>query len=242
MPKRAARRRGSGTGAHAEGVSYGRDRQPAQRPSIDCCRHADSLRFWERGSPRGGRTFGGGHRPHAAGARSRRTRRPASKRRARWNRRRWELFLPPTEGDGQHVIRKDTDDGFHKTELSSLLNKRAIRHLAVCGVMSEMCVSATARSALNLGYHVVLPHDGHATYDIPAVEGLADAVPHTMASRVAEWALGDQIDIIAHAADVQFRPPSMRTNWRSPRPPWPNTVSASNWPTHPNGRRTERAR
>jgi streptothricin hydrolase len=72
--------------------------------------------------------------------------------------------------------------------------------------MSEMCVSATARSALNLGYHVVLPHDGHATYDIPAVEGLADTVPHAMASRVAEWALGDQIDIIAHAADVRFEP------------------------------------
>ena len=31
-------------------------------------------------------------------------------------------------------------------------------------------------------------------------------VPHAMASRVAEWALGDQIDIIAHATDVGFRP------------------------------------
>jgi hypothetical protein len=54
-------------------------------------------------------------------------------------------------------------------------------------------------------------HDGHTTYDIPAVEGLADAVPHIMASRVAEWALGDQIDIIAHAADVQFQPPPARS-------------------------------
>jgi streptothricin hydrolase len=118
----------------------------------------------------------------------------------------WELFIASAEGDGQHVIRKTTDDGFHETELSDVLTERRIRHLAVCGVMSEMCVSATARSALNLGYHVVLPHDGHATYDIPAVEGLADTVPHVMASRVAEWALGDEIDIIAHAADVQFEP------------------------------------
>lgn len=118
----------------------------------------------------------------------------------------WELFFTAAEGDGQHVIRKTTDDGFHETELSDVLTGLRIRHLAVCGVMSEMCVSATARSALNLGYHVVLPHDGHATYDIPAVEGLADAVPHAMASRVAEWALGDEIDIIAHAADVQFEP------------------------------------
>ena len=118
----------------------------------------------------------------------------------------WELYLTAEESDGQHVIRKNTDDGFHETELSNILTERRIRHLAVCGVMSEMCVSATARSALNLGYHVVLPHDGHATYDIPAVEGLADAVPHAIASRVAEWALGDQIDIIAYAADVQFEP------------------------------------
>ena len=118
----------------------------------------------------------------------------------------WELFLTAAEGNGQHVIRKTTDDGFHETELANVLTERRIRHLAVCGVMSEMCVSATARSALSRGYHVVLPHDGHATYDIPAVEGLADSVPHAMASRVAEWALGDQIDIIAHAADVQFEP------------------------------------
>jgi nicotinamidase-related amidase len=73
--------------------------------------------------------------------------------------------------------------------------------------MSEMCVSATARSALNRGYHVVLPHDSHATYTIPAAAGLADPVPHAMVSRVAEWALGDEIDIIAAAADVRFTPP-----------------------------------
>jgi streptothricin hydrolase len=82
-----------------------------------------------------------------------------------------------------------------------------VRHLAVRGVPSDMCVSATARSALNLGYHVVMPHDGHATYDIPAVEGLAGAVPHAMASRAAEWALGDQVGIIPRAAGVRFTPP-----------------------------------
>jgi nicotinamidase-related amidase len=116
----------------------------------------------------------------------------------------WELFLPAIGGEREHVIRKETDDGFHRTRLGDLLTEHGIRHLAVCGVMSEMCVSATARAALNRGYHVVLPHDGHATYDIPAVAGLSDMVPHTMASRVAEWALGDEIDIIARSADVRF--------------------------------------
>jgi len=118
----------------------------------------------------------------------------------------WELFLPAGENGTEHVVRKDTDDGFHGTLLPDLLKRHAIGRLAVCGVMSDMCVSATARTALNLGYHTVLPHDGHATYDIPAVAGLAEMVPHAMASRAAEWALGDEIDIIPRAAGLEFEP------------------------------------
>lgn len=116
----------------------------------------------------------------------------------------WELFLPVVQRGNETVIHKSTDDGFHGTGLTDLLTRHGIKNLVVCGVMSEMCVSATARSALALGYHVVLPHDAHATYDIPPAEGLADLVPHAMVSRVAEWALGDEIDVIARASDVRF--------------------------------------
>lgn len=118
----------------------------------------------------------------------------------------WELFLPVVRRGKEVVIRKSTDDGFRGTGLADLLTDHGIKNLAVCGVMSEMCVSATARSALALGYHVVLPHDAHATYDVPAAEGLADLVPHAMVSRVAEWALGDEIDVVARAADIRFEP------------------------------------
>ena len=119
----------------------------------------------------------------------------------------WELFLPAEHRDAEHVLRKHADDGFEGTGLASILAVHGIRDLALCGVMSEMCVSATARSALRLGYRVVLPHDAHATCDIPAVDGLAEFVPHTMVSRAAEWALGDGIEVIARAADIRFEPP-----------------------------------
>jgi nicotinamidase-related amidase len=69
--------------------------------------------------------------------------------------------------------------------------------------MSEMCVSATARTALRLGFGVVLPHDAHATYDIAAAADISDVVPAAIVSRVAEWALGDEIDIVARAAGVE---------------------------------------
>jgi streptothricin hydrolase len=51
---------------------------------------------------------------------------------------------------------------------------------------------------------VGLPHDAHATYDIPAAPGISEIVPAAHASRVAEWALGDEVDMKPHAADVNF--------------------------------------
>ncbi|MFF1698673.1 isochorismatase family protein [Streptomyces sp. NPDC058257] len=119
----------------------------------------------------------------------------------------WELHLPMDAGRGESVLRKTGDDGFEETGLAELLAESGVRDLAVCGVQSEMCVLATARTALDLDFRVVLPHDAHATYDIPAAEGISDMVPAAMVSRVAEWALGDEVEIVARAQDVDFTRP-----------------------------------
>jgi nicotinamidase-related amidase len=116
----------------------------------------------------------------------------------------WELFLPVEEHGREAVVRKTEDDGFDGTALGALLDGAGVRAVAVCGVMSEMCVAATARTALARGHRVVLPHDAHATYDIPARPGVSEAVPAVMVSRVAEWSLGDEVEIPAHAAEVTF--------------------------------------
>ncbi|MFI6104208.1 isochorismatase family protein [Streptomyces sp. NPDC051310] len=116
----------------------------------------------------------------------------------------WELFLPVEEHGREAVVRKTEDDGFDGTALGALLDGAGVGAVAVCGVMSEMCVAATARTALARGHRVVLPHDAHATYDIPARPGVSDAVPAVMVSRVAEWSLGDEVEIPAHAAEVTF--------------------------------------
>ena len=115
----------------------------------------------------------------------------------------WELYLPV--GPDDVVLRKTTDDGFAGTDLGDLLTRRGARRLVVGGVMSEMCVSATARTALHRGHGVVLPHDAHATYDIPAATGISGVVPAAHVSRVAEWALGDEVEVVPRAAEVHFR-------------------------------------
>jgi nicotinamidase-related amidase len=104
----------------------------------------------------------------------------------------WELALT-----GGTVVRKSTDDGFSDTRLAELLADRQARRIAVCGVLSEMCVSATARSALAHGLGVVLPHDGHSTYDL-------DDIPAAVVARGAEHPLGGQPEVVASTANVAF--------------------------------------
>ncbi len=116
----------------------------------------------------------------------------------------WRLHLPAEAGEP--VISKSVDDGFDRTELGAILVAHGIRRLAICGVQSEMCVGATARTALDRGYGVVLPHDAHATYDVPAPPGGTEGVPAAQAARVAEWALGDGVEVVATSAEVTFAP------------------------------------
>jgi streptothricin hydrolase len=116
----------------------------------------------------------------------------------------WELYLPVKPGPREHVIRKPRDDGFDATPLGEALVSAGVRSLAICGVMSEMCVHATAKTALARGYRVVLPHDAHATYDIPAVPGVSEPVPAHIASRVAAWSLGNQATNTIPTSTVTF--------------------------------------
>jgi nicotinamidase-related amidase len=115
----------------------------------------------------------------------------------------WRLALPAFEGEP--IVEKPHDDGFDGTGLEELLHELGVHRICLVGIQSEMCVAATARSAMARGFTVVLPRDGHTTYDVPT-DGLAPAVPGPLVSRVAEWSLGDEIIAPDRVADVAFGP------------------------------------
>lgn len=114
----------------------------------------------------------------------------------------WQLALEREQGEV--VIRKTHDNGFEGTDLDTVLQRYRTRVLSVCGVMSEMCVAATARDAMARGYEVVLAHDSHGTYDIPPFAEGETGVAAAEAARAAEWSLGDTIVIPPRATDVLF--------------------------------------
>ncbi|MGW1976221.1 isochorismatase family protein [Streptomyces sp. NPDC001889] len=111
----------------------------------------------------------------------------------------WELCLPVRESADEHVVAKEEDDGFEGTGLGELLERRGVERVVIAGVLSEMCVRATAEGALGRGLGVVVPHDTHATYGL-------DDIPASAVARVAEHALGSDPEFPLSATSLTFTP------------------------------------
>jgi nicotinamidase-related amidase len=111
----------------------------------------------------------------------------------------WFIHPSVTPRPGEVVLRKTGDDGFEDTALETVLAQQHVARMAVTGLLSEMCVSATVRGALKRGIEVVLVRDAHGTYDL-------DDIPSAIVARVAEHALGDEVEL-AEAASITFSQP-----------------------------------
>lgn len=75
----------------------------------------------------------------------------------------WHPDLAPHESD---VVAKEhwAQNGFANTDLAFRLNQRGIERVIVVGLLANSCVEATARAAMELGYHVTLVTDATAAF------------------------------------------------------------------------------
>lgn len=71
--------------------------------------------------------------------------------------------LAPARGELQ--IRKHRYSAFTATNLDLLLRARGVRTVIVTGVSTNVCVETTFRAAFELGYYVLVPTDGCASWD-----------------------------------------------------------------------------
>jgi nicotinamidase-related amidase len=83
------------------------------------------------------------------------------------------FFLPDTPGSEIHpsvaprgeecVIVKHFPNSFRETSLLDQLHEAGATSLAICGAMSHMCIDATVRAAVDLGFQCRVAHDACAT-------------------------------------------------------------------------------
>ncbi|MEP5153525.1 cysteine hydrolase family protein [Planktotalea sp.] len=73
-----------------------------------------------------------------------------------------EIHQSVSSQKGEIVVHKARPNSFQGTELGAILEQAGIKELTICGAMSQMCVDATARAAVDFGYKVTLVHDACA--------------------------------------------------------------------------------
>ena len=68
--------------------------------------------------------------------------------------------------EGEPIVYKHEPNSFLNTDLLDLLKDWEIERVVICGMMTHMCVDATARAASDLGFEVIVAEDAIATRDL----------------------------------------------------------------------------
>ncbi|RKL65286.1 cysteine hydrolase [Salipaludibacillus neizhouensis] len=86
------------------------------------------------------------------------------------------FFLPNTEGaeihesvlpsEHENIIVKSFPNSFLKTDLESKLREKGVTKVMVIGMMTHMCIDATVRAAVDLGFETTLIEDACATREL----------------------------------------------------------------------------
>lgn len=100
---------------------------------------------------------------------------------------------------GEAVIEKALPNAFTGTGLANLITKTGRKDVIVVGFMTHMCVSSTARAALDLGFRVTIDAEACATRDLP--DGRGGRIDAATLNEVALVELSDRFAVIARDHD-----------------------------------------
>ena len=105
------------------------------------------------------------------------------------------IVAPPKPRPGEIVIEKQLPNAFAGTDLNAQLAATGRKELVLAGFMTHMCISSTARAALDLGFRTTIDADSCATRDLP--DGTGGTIAAKLIHDVALAELSDRFAIIA---------------------------------------------
>jgi nicotinamidase-related amidase len=92
------------------------------------------------------------------------------------------------------VIEKGLPNAFAGTDLQARIAATGRKNIVLAGLMTHMCVSSTARAALDLGYRTIVAADACATRDLP--DGRGGTLDARTIHEVALAELSDRFAIV----------------------------------------------
>ncbi|PCH82005.1 MAG: cysteine hydrolase [Hyphomicrobiales bacterium] len=105
------------------------------------------------------------------------------------------IISPLAPLQNEAVVEKKLPNSFAGTNLEVLLKETGRTELILAGFMTHMCVSSTARSAVDHGYRVTIDADCCATRNLP--DGTGGKIDANTLHNIALVELSDRFAIIA---------------------------------------------
>lgn len=104
---------------------------------------------------------------------------------------------------GEPLVAKSVNAAFIGTDLDLRLRRLGVTQVVLFGLVTDMCVSTTARVAANLGYRTVVVGDACTSFNLQAVDGTpvpaADVHRVHLATLHAEFATVVDTDAVLQA-------------------------------------------
>jgi len=113
---------------------------------------------------------------------------------------RGQIVSALTPQPGEAVIEKALPNSFAGTDLQARLVATGRKNIIIAGLMTHMCVSSTARAALDLGFRITIDAGSCATRALP--DGVGGEIAADVVHAVALAELSDRFAIIVHDGSV----------------------------------------
>lgn len=113
---------------------------------------------------------------------------------------RGQIVSELTPQAGEAVIEKALPNSFAGTDLQTRLAATGRKDIVIVGLMTHMCVSSTARAALDLGFRVTIDAGSCATRALP--DGRGGEIPADVVHEVALVELSDRFAVIVRDNNV----------------------------------------
>jgi len=97
----------------------------------------------------------------------------------------------------ERVIEKTLPNAFANTDLDKQLKNIGHQNIILAGFMTHMCISSTARAALDLGYRCTIDASSCATRDLP--NGTGGIISAEVLHEATMAALSDRFAVIARS-------------------------------------------
>jgi len=114
----------------------------------------------------------------------------------------FELATEAAAKTGEATVEKALPNAFAGTDLKDILDATGRKRLVLAGFMTHMCVSSTARAALDLGFQTTIVADASATRDLPVPGAEGEVLTADDLHRAELAMLADRFAIVCTTDDL----------------------------------------